>query len=135
MNTACYFTKAVARFGARPAFIDAAGAFTYAQVAERMNRVANGLAALGLRPGDRVAGILKNRREYVEVRYGALHGGYVYVRLNVRSAPEQNARLVADAEARVLFVEAEFLPHLSLPTASHRAPEHVVVLGGGHGAL
>lgn len=136
MNTAHYFRKAAARFGDCPAFVDAAGSFTYAQTEERMNRVANGLAALGLRPGDRVAGILKNRREYVEVRYGALNGGFVYVRLNVKSAPEQNARLVADAEARVLFVEAEFLPQLSLSTAPHRAPEHVVVLGGGgRGAL
>ncbi len=133
MNTACYFAKAAARFGDRPAFVDAAGSSTYAQVGERMNRVANGLTALGLRPGDRVAGLLENRREYVEVRYGGLHGGFVYVRLNVRSAPEQNARLIADAGVRVLFAEAKFLPSLGTLTAAPGTPEHVVLLGGGGG--
>lgn len=131
MNTANYFTRAGVLYGARPALVDEHGVVTHEEIAARVHRVANALAALGLRPGDRVAGILGNRREYIEVRYGALKGSFVYVRLNARSTPKQNAVLIADAGARALFVDAPLVPQLPVITARAAQLERIIVVGGG----
>ncbi len=131
MNTAQYFLKAGARYGERPALIDGRGSLSHAGVADRVTRVANGIAALGLEPEDRVAGILRNRVEYVEVRYGTLEGGFVYVRLNARSTPAQNAALIRDAGARVLFLDGDLASQADVLRRDSGCLEHVIVVGDG----
>ena len=57
---------------------------TYGQLAERAARLASGLRALGLQPGDRVAIIAKNCVEYLETIYGLWHGGFAAVPANAK---------------------------------------------------
>jgi fatty-acyl-CoA synthase len=54
-------------FGHKPALHDRQGTLTWAELDARANRLARGLAARGVKPGDRVAAVLRNGRELVEV--------------------------------------------------------------------
>ena len=85
----------------------------------RANRIANGLAAAGLRPGDRLALIAKNSLEWIEVLVGALRAGVVLVAVNWRLAPPEIAYVLEHAAPRALIFDpalVELFEHLgSLP--------------------
>jgi acyl-CoA synthetase (AMP-forming)/AMP-acid ligase II len=88
---------------------DAAGRrFTYAELDGRADRAAHVLSELGLVKGDRVAVLLPNCHQFVEVFYGAARAGLVVVPLNWRLVSDELAFMLADSEARVLIFAAEF---------------------------
>jgi len=59
--------------------------FTFAEVNTRCNRVANGLLAAGIKPGDRVATLLKNSIEFIETYFAVAKIGAVMVPVNLVS--------------------------------------------------
>jgi acyl-CoA synthetase (AMP-forming)/AMP-acid ligase II len=65
-------------------------------------RAAGWLRARGIRRGDRVAVVASNHPGYVPFTLGALRTGIVPVPVNVHLAPEERARIVADAETALL---------------------------------
>ncbi|MGH2711039.1 MAG: AMP-binding protein [Actinomycetota bacterium] len=54
-------------FGHKPAIHDRRGTLTWAELDGRANQLARALSAKGVKPGDRVAALLRNGRELVEV--------------------------------------------------------------------
>ncbi|MNO47823.1 Long-chain-fatty-acid--CoA ligase FadD13 [compost metagenome] len=61
--------------------------FTFSQTNQRCNRLASGLADLGLRKGDRVAFLNSKRVEMVEIYFALAKNGMVALPLNYRLAP------------------------------------------------
>ncbi|HQP34830.1 MAG TPA: o-succinylbenzoate--CoA ligase [Polyangiaceae bacterium] len=82
--------------------------FTYAQLAERTNRLANGLRALGLRKGDRVALLMLNGTEYVEAVFACSAAGFIAVPLNWRLGQEEISFILSDCAPKVLLHNACF---------------------------
>ena len=86
----------------------------------RVARLAGGLAALGLKPGDRVAVLALNSDRYLEAMFACPWGGFVVVPINTRLAPAEIAFWLEDSEASALLVDENFaevaatlkLPHL-----------------------
>ena len=93
---------------------------SWAETADRVARIAGGLLALGLKPGDRFAVLGQNSPEYLELVYGAAWAGLVIVPLNHRLSIPEIANILADSGARAL---AHDLAHA--PAAS------TLVAGGG----
>ena len=63
--------------------------FTFREFNNRANRLANGLAALGVSKGDRVAILFKNSNEFLESFFAIARLGAICVRLNFRlTVPE-----------------------------------------------
>ncbi len=60
------------------------GAWSYRQLEARITRFGNALRGLGLRPGDRVALLIPDIREYLEADYGTMAAGLVRVPLDPR---------------------------------------------------
>jgi acyl-CoA synthetase (AMP-forming)/AMP-acid ligase II len=87
---------------------------TWAGLHDRSSRAANGLLEAGVRPGDRVALLMKNAAEFFEVAFGASKVGATIVALNWRLAAPEIAAIVADARPAVLVVDAEHV-HLVPP--------------------
>jgi len=94
--------------------------FTYGQFAERVSRLAGGLRAVSVRPGDRVAFLSTNCHRLLEAYYGVLEAGAVLLPLNIRLAAQELAFILNDSGARVLFFQRHFAdlveafrPHLS----------------------
>lgn len=73
--------------------------------------LAAGLASLGVGRGDRVAMVLKNRREAVELYWACQWLGAVVVPLSWRVAPADVEYCVGDSGARVVVFEAVSLEH------------------------
>lgn len=63
----------------RPALLDAEGPRTYAEVDAAADRMAHGLLALGIAPGDRVVVQLPNVPEFLTVLFGLLRAGIIPV--------------------------------------------------------
>ena len=82
---------------------------SYAQVAERVRRLAGGLHELGVAPGDRVAFLSMNCHRLIEAYYGVLEAGAILLPLNIRLAPHELAFILRDAGVKVLFVGKEFV--------------------------
>jgi long-subunit acyl-CoA synthetase (AMP-forming) len=80
-------------------------ALTWGEYAERVERIARGLWALGVRPGDTVALLLNNRPEFNLVDAAALHLGAVPFSLGHPATAEQTAYLIANAGPTLLITE------------------------------
>ncbi len=86
--------------------------FTYAEMNERATCFGNGVRSLGLAPRDRVAVILRNRSEYLEIIYGLVKAGVTVVTLNWRFAPEEMWYVIDHSEASAVVVADEFFDKL-----------------------
>lgn len=84
--------------------------YTYAQMAERVSRLAGALRQAGIKPGDRVAFLSSNCHRLLEAYYGVLEAGAVLLPLNIRLTPAELGYILNDSGATALFVEKQFLP-------------------------
>jgi long-chain acyl-CoA synthetase len=96
-------------FSNRVAVIEGDTRLSYAQFADRIDRLASALAGLGLRRGDRVAILDGNSLRYLEAYYACLQAGLAFMPLNSRLAPAEYEYIFNDSEARALLLSAPFL--------------------------
>src|SRR5437763_15744581 len=102
---------------------------TYARVGANVARLAHGLRALGIGPGDRVATFMWNNQEHVEAYYAAPCMGAVVHPLNIRLGADQVAYIANHAEDRVVIVDASLLPVFVPILRQLKTVEHVIVNG------
>ena len=102
---------------------------TWRQYADRVQRLATGLAALGVRRGDTVGLMLTNRPEFHLVDTAALHAGATPFSIYNTLAPEQITHLFANAGNRVVVCEEQFLDRIRAAAAG-TVVEHVVCVDG-----
>lgn len=82
--------------------------FTFSQLNERSNCIANSLLARGVAPGDRVATLLKNSIEFVETYFAVAKIGAVMVPVNWRLVPAEIAYILGDAGISALVFDSDF---------------------------
>ncbi len=102
---------------------------TFAELDERSDRLAAGMLAHGLAPGDRVAILSHNRLEYIELFLAIAKAGLVAVPLNYLLRGPELAYHIDDSGAETTFVEARFLDLLR-PLAAARDSHRLVVFDG-----
>ncbi len=83
---------------------------TYRDLAARSRRMAKAIAALGVKPGDRVATLAWNGYRHMELYYAVSGSGSVLHTLNPRLHPDQVVYIADHAEDQVLFFDMTFLP-------------------------
>ncbi|MGH9065502.1 MAG: long-chain fatty acid--CoA ligase [Acidimicrobiales bacterium] len=103
----------------------------FVTVGERAARLAGGLAAIGVRAGDRVATFCFNHQEHVEAYLGIPSMGAVLHTLNIRLFPDQLAYVINHAEDGVILVDAAVAPLLARVIGQAKTVEHLVVIGDG----
>jgi long-chain acyl-CoA synthetase len=115
------------------AFVDGTRRQTYADLNVTADAVAGGLAARGVRPGDRVAILLDNRIEFAEAFFGTIRAGAVAVPLNIREQRPELEYRIGHAEAKVLIHESHLSGRLpdakAIPSTRHRICVGVPVVG------
>tara|TARA_R110000823_G_scaffold144958_3_gene275071 strand:+ start:25682 stop:27247 length:1566 start_codon:yes stop_codon:yes gene_type:complete len=82
--------------------------FSFRELNERANRVANALLAQGIAPGDRVGVLLKNSIEFVETYFAVAKIGAVLVPVNWRLVAAEIAYILADSGSRALVYDDDF---------------------------
>jgi long-chain acyl-CoA synthetase len=93
---------------------------TYKQLDAWACRIANGLAARGIQPGDHVALTCPNILHFPAVYFGILKTGAVVVPLNVLLKPAEIAYHLRDADA-VAYLCFEGTPELPMARMGHEA--------------
>jgi fatty-acyl-CoA synthase len=83
---------------------------TYAELRERVNCLASALRARGLDPHDRVAALLPNVPELIELHHAVPAAGGVLVAINVRLSAGEIGYILEDSGSRILFVDPELEP-------------------------
>jgi len=87
----------------RPALKCGPTQLSYASLAESSSRLASALLSIGVRRHDRVAVVLLNRIEAVEVALACSRVGAIFVPINARLKARQIEHILRDSGARVLF--------------------------------
>lgn len=90
---------------------------------DNMNRVANALAGIGIAKGDRVAVMMGNAVEMLEILFGIVKAGGCAVPLSGLLTGQQLAGLLNDSGARAAFATRDFIDRLEPHAGELRALE------------
>lgn len=114
-----------------PAVVDEAGRLTHRQLTERAWAVAQGLMAVGVRPGETVAILCGNGIFSAETILGAMAAGAIAVPLNWRWSRPELEHGLNDSQARVVLADRRFGPTVQELVSDGRAPavSQVIVEG------
>ena len=82
--------------------------FTYPQTNARVNRLANSLLSLGLAKGDRVAVLMENSIEIIELYLATAKAGIVIVPINFRLVGPEIAYITNNSDAKAFIVHDQF---------------------------
>ena len=101
----------------------------WAQAADRVTRLAGGLIALGIEPGDRVALISENRPEWVIADLAIVSAGAVTVPAYVSNTVDDHRHILGNSGARAAIVSTAALAQRLLPAAAQvPAVRHVIAM-------
>jgi long-subunit acyl-CoA synthetase (AMP-forming) len=107
-------------------------ALSWGEYAEKVEKLAAGLAALGLERGQTIGLMLTNRPEFHLFDAAAMHLGATPFSVYNTYAPEQIEYLAEDADNKIFVTEQEFLDRIQ----AVEGIEHVIVVDGeGEGTL
>ncbi|WP_433709365.1 AMP-binding protein [Nocardia sp. CA-084685] len=95
-------------FGERPLVITDERTLTYRETADLATSLADGLAMLGIRPGDHVGVLMANYPEFVPVKFAIALAGAVAVPLNFLYRAEELAYVLGQSECRALITMTGF---------------------------
>ncbi|MFI9506068.1 (2,3-dihydroxybenzoyl)adenylate synthase [Nocardia sp. NPDC052566] len=118
----------------RPALLDDAGMHSYAEIDAAADRMASGLLALGITPGDRVVVQLPNVPEFLTVLFGLLRAGIIPV-LTLPAHRRAEIEHLANLSGAVAYLIADRLGDFDYrelaATVEQAVPtlRHVLVLG------
>jgi acyl-CoA synthetase (AMP-forming)/AMP-acid ligase II len=124
MNTTDFLSIANAICPERDCIVFEGKRWTYARTWERTNKLANALRKIGAEKGDRIGMLQVNCSQYVEAYYASAMMGAIFVPLNFRAKADELSYMVANAEAKILFVGSRYLEMVEamlpeLPTVKH----------------
>jgi fatty-acyl-CoA synthase len=105
MNVGRFLDISEARFPNKTAILCRGQRYTYREVKGRVQRLMSGLSKMGVQKGDRVATLMRNSSEMMEVNLAAIRLGAVFTPLNYRSKTPEAAYVVNNAQPKVLFTD------------------------------
>ncbi len=104
--------------------------YTWAQYADKVERLARGFAGMGVTHGDTIGVMLTNRPAFHEVDSAAMHLGAAPFSIYNTYTAEQIEYLAGDAGNSILVTEKAFLDTILAVREKVKSIEHVVVVDG-----
>jgi fatty-acyl-CoA synthase len=86
--------------------------YNYEQAHERIQKLANALIRLGVKPGDRIGVMEWNTYRHAELYFAISGIGAVLLQMNLRLSPADLSYVVNHSEAKFIFVGDSLLPHV-----------------------
>jgi fatty-acyl-CoA synthase len=123
-----FLERTAAVFPDRAAVVDGDRRLSWAELRERVRRLALALQAGGIRDGDRVAFLAPNGTELLEAHFGVPLSGAALVAINTRLMPDEIGYILGHSGSRVLVVDTS-LAHL----VKGASVERVLACGDGGG--
>jgi fatty-acyl-CoA synthase len=103
-----FLERPVRLYPDKTAVVDGDRRYKYAEYAERVWRLANALAGLGIGQGDRVCILSPNSHFFLESFYATARIGAILVPLNYRLTPEDHAYIIDHAGVKAVLVDYEY---------------------------
>jgi acyl-CoA synthetase (AMP-forming)/AMP-acid ligase II len=114
MNTLdCISRQNALRYPNKQALVMGDYACTWGELDRRVNQIANALLANGLKPGDRIALLLGNCPEFIELYFGIARAGMIAVPVNYRLTPDEAAQILKHAEPALFIGDDQHADTLS----------------------
>ncbi len=133
MALADWLERCAAWFPERPFVITDEVTLSYRDVADASARLAAGLAALGVGPGDRVGMVMANSAEFVTVKFAIARLGAIAVPFNYLYRRDELRYVLADSGCRVVvtmdrFGDIDYCALFDEILAGWSGPDFTVVL-------
>lgn len=109
MNTIDFLTITNSICPDRTAVIFEGKSYTYSQINERSNRLANALMNLGIKKGDKIAFFQTNCPQYIESYYATAKLGGIFVPLNFRVKADELIYFLNHSESNTIFVGDRYI--------------------------
>jgi len=109
-NIADLLRRSAARYPNRVAIVCAQTCWTYAQFSALCDRLAAGLAAVGIAPSDRVAVLARNSHAFAALRFAVARLGAVLVPVNFMLNAQEVRYILQHSGARLLAADSELTP-------------------------
>jgi long-chain acyl-CoA synthetase len=116
------------RLGSQIALVHGERRLTHAELAEQVDRVAGGLVALGVEPGDNVLLILPNVPEFVLGFYAVARLGAGAVLLNVASKEHELTKAYEDCRPRAVITDRQVAGTCQAVATALGLPAQVVTI-------
>jgi acyl-CoA synthetase (AMP-forming)/AMP-acid ligase II len=132
------FREQVLLGGARPAIAEGNRVWTYAQLNDRVNRLAHMLAEHHVKRGDRVAVLSENRHEYIEAVLASAKLGVLVACQNWRQSDSELLHCLSLADPKAVFCSERLAPalgrlDLAIPLRITFGAEYEKALAGADG--
>ncbi len=108
--------------------------YSYRTLRDRIGRLANALAALGMKRGDTVAMMDWDSHRYLECYFAVPMMGAVLQTVSIRLSPEQILYTLNHAEAKVVLVHADFLTIVKAIRDKLKTARKFIVIADGTAA-
>src|SRR5206468_1013663 len=113
--------RAARYYSDRAALASARERSTFRELHDRVARIAGALTRHGFKAGDRLAILLPNEADYIELVYASAWLGLIVVPLNTRLSAKEIDNILADAKPRGL------IRHSSLPAPTAQVSWQLVL--------
>ena len=120
------------RYPNRCAWIFEGQAWTWREVNERVNRLANALLSMGLKAQDRVAFLAENSHRLAEIYFALARTGLIAVPINARSVAREIDYVLKEVDARALLISSVLESRLKGIRTDLASFACVVGVGQGH---
>ncbi len=110
---------------------DRTRSYTYVETNKRVNRLSHSLLSMGLKKGDKVAVLLENSIEIIEIYLATGKTGIIIVPINFRLVGRDIDYIVNNSDAKALIVDNEFAPVINeiKPNLTNIAKDRYIVVG------
>jgi acyl-CoA synthetase (AMP-forming)/AMP-acid ligase II len=130
MNISEFFNRYGKYYGSKPAVVFRDKKLSFAEVTERVNRLANGLLNLGVKPDDKVALLSDNSPEFIEIFFARYELGVVELTLNTRLTPNEWAQQINECQVTTIFVGKDQIEKLNLVKSELIGVRHFIAISG-----
>ncbi|MCA6113127.1 class I adenylate-forming enzyme family protein [Bradyrhizobium cenepequi] len=135
MSLAPLIFSVARRFGDRPAATDPVGTLTYAELIDRVARLARAMHLRGVRPGHRVVLFMENSTAFLEVLLATWTAGLVAVPVNPKLHEREVSFVAENSSAKFVFTTAGLIPDLGAFCAMHEGVFGVYAGSDGYEAM
>ncbi|MBM7647718.1 feruloyl-CoA synthase [Bacillus ectoiniformans] len=108
MNIGYYLSLNSRRIGEKPAIYCDQKMYTYKELNDEVNSLANGLLQLGISKGEKVALLMKNSDQFVIAFYAAAKIGAVIVPINFRLVASEVHYILGQSDSSAVIYDEEF---------------------------
>ena len=135
MNTGWFLSIPAMMFPNQEILVFEGTRLTYAQLQERVNRLANALRSLGLGRGSHIGVLQTNCNQYVEAYYATCKLGGTFVPLNYRADVQELKYVINSAQVEALFVGDRFIDLALSMRPDLPSVKHWIAIEGQRGRM